>query len=434
VAGAIEVVYASATDVGIRRSHNQDAHAVLLAADRLQYEQRGHIFLVADGMGAHAVGELASKLAADNIPHLYSKYASEGPGLALRKAFEETNDAIHTRGQRNREFSGMGTTGTALLLRGEEAWVAHVGDSRVYRLRGDRLEQLTFDHSLVWERARREGCSPDQLREQIPSNIIIRSLGPEPQVQVDIDGPFPLQDRDLFILCSDGLCGPVAEPEIAAIARVLPPQEACQLLIDLANLHGGPDNITVIIVRVRKEESPERAAPRRRPFWPEWLPWPLAFLGLGVILALWAAALTRYQMEGGGVIFLLAALALLAGLTGLWLQYRQEMRQHQERGTRRRPRPYRYCHCPLDRTVVEKLAQAVADLDKRRREQAPPSNGDPCRQHCQQAQRHLQAGNLSEALCEYGRALHLLVEALYPAHSRQGRFRPLWDMWNIQDV
>src|SRR5437588_8940771 len=155
------------------------------ATDPEQYQQRGHVFLVADGMGAHAVGELASKLAVDNIPHLFSKYAKDGTIPSLRRAFVEGNTIINTRGKQNREFEGLGTTGTALVLRPEGAWVGHVGDSRVYRVRDGKIEQLSFDHSLVWELARRQKVNPDEL-QGIPSNAIVRSLGPEPRGQVDV--------------------------------------------------------------------------------------------------------------------------------------------------------------------------------------------------------------------------------------------------------
>ncbi len=144
----LTIEYASLTDVGVRRSHNQDSHAALPASDAAQSAQRGHLFVVADGMGAHAVGELASKIAVDSIPHIYFKHAQDGPAAALRTAIVDTNTAIHTRGQQNREFEGMGTTGTVLLLRPEGAWVGHVGDSRAYRVRGGKIEQLSFDHSL----------------------------------------------------------------------------------------------------------------------------------------------------------------------------------------------------------------------------------------------------------------------------------------------
>lgn len=263
MSGHTNIDFASLTDVGIRRSHNQDAHIALPATDTEQWRQRGHVFLVADGMGAHAVGELASKLAVDSIPHIYSKHVQEGPLSALRKAFIETNVTIHTRGQQNREFEGMGTTGTALILRPEGAWIGHVGDSRAYRVRNGQIEQLSFDHSLVWELARRQRVAPEEL-QGIPPNVIVRSLGPEPLVQVDIEGPHPVQPGDIFVLCSDGLSGPLTDREIGAVVSALPPAEACRLLIDLANLHGGPDNITAIVVRTAADDDVGPGLPRRR--------------------------------------------------------------------------------------------------------------------------------------------------------------------------
>src|SRR5262249_29115161 len=143
----------------------------------------------------------------------------------------------------------MGTTTTALLLRPEGVWIAHVGDSRAYRIRDHEIEQLTFDHSLVWEYARRQRVDPDKV-EGIPSNVIVRSLGPEPLVQVDIEGPHPVRAGDVYVLCSDGLSGQVTDHELGAVASVLPPAEACRFLVDLANLRGGPDNITVVILRI----------------------------------------------------------------------------------------------------------------------------------------------------------------------------------------
>src|SRR5262249_43835214 len=139
VIGYSQIEHASLTDVGVRRSHNEDAHASLPAGDAEQWRQRGHVFVVADGMGAHAVGELASKLAIDNILLAYSKHAHQGAVAALRRAFLEANSTIHARGQQNPEFAGMGTTTTALLLRPDGAWVGHVGDSRAYRVRGEQI-------------------------------------------------------------------------------------------------------------------------------------------------------------------------------------------------------------------------------------------------------------------------------------------------------
>ena len=181
----------------------------------------------------------------------YKKYAVEGPVQAIEKAFQEANSSIHNRGQQNREFKGMGTTGSLLLLRPEGGWIGHVGDSRVYRIRDGQIEQLSFDHSLLWELARRQKVRPDQITG-VPTNVIVRSLGPEGNVQIDIEGPHPIRKGDTFLLCSDGLSGPLGPKELGAVASTFPPEEACQLLIDLANLAGGPDNITVLVARSRE--------------------------------------------------------------------------------------------------------------------------------------------------------------------------------------
>src|SRR5262245_1630446 len=299
----------SLTDVGIRRSHNQDNHAVMLANEPEQWQRNGHVFVVADGMGAHAVGELASELAANIIPHAYQKYAAEGARPALEKAFFEANTTIHTRGQQNREFQGMGTTSSALLLRPDGAWIGHVGDSRVYRVRHATIEQLSFDHSLAWELARRQGVNPARL-EGIPTNVIVRSLGPEPVVDVDVEGPHPIHQGDVFVLCSDGLSNPLADEEIGAVVGVLAPAEACRFLVDLANWRGGPDNITVLVVRVGEKMEPEHelrpagsVAVRRKSWFLR--SWPFLALVLGVLLAAEAVTLNILQVQTGTTAFVL---------------------------------------------------------------------------------------------------------------------------------
>ncbi len=135
----------------------------------------------------------------------------------------------------------MGTTASALLLLPQGALTGHVGDSRVYRLRGKCLEQLTFDHSLVWEMSAAGQLPKNALPGFVPKNIITRSLGPHADVKVDLEGPYPLEAGDTFLLCSDGLSGQVSDEEIGALLHCLPPAEAAQVLVDLANLRGGPD-------------------------------------------------------------------------------------------------------------------------------------------------------------------------------------------------
>jgi PPM family protein phosphatase len=134
--------------------------------------------------------------------------------------------------------------------------VAHVGDSRVYRLRDGRLAQLTFDHSLVWEMAAAGHMSQEDVPSYIPKNVITRSLGPHENVNVDLEGLFDVAAGDVFLLCSDGLSGQISDAEIGALLHALTPEEAVQTLVDLANLRGGPDNISVVVARVIGGEAP----------------------------------------------------------------------------------------------------------------------------------------------------------------------------------
>jgi serine/threonine protein phosphatase PrpC len=238
------------SDLGLRRANNQDSYTVSLAGNQRDYIQRGHLFMVADGMGAHAAGELASKIATDVVPLTYHKLRDKSPPEALLAAVLDANAQIYARGQASPEFKGMGTTSTVLVLLPQGALLAHVGDSRAYRVREQKIDQVTFDHSLVWELQATGQKYDGPISNFIGKNIITRSLGPNPNVLVDLEGPHPCQDGDIFMLCSDGLSGQVQDAEIGAVLVCLPPAEAAQALVDLANLRGGPDNITVICVRM----------------------------------------------------------------------------------------------------------------------------------------------------------------------------------------
>jgi len=249
------LVHAAISDIGMRRSNNQDSFTVALASDEEFWRTRGHLFIVADGMGAHAAGELASKITVDTIPLLYHKYRDTPPPEALKRALEETNTEVHRKGEANLDFHNMGTTCSAMTLVPQGALIAHIGDSRIYRLRQGLLEQLTFDHSLVWE-MQAAGQIPEgsDLAASLPKNVITRSLGPNASIKVDLEGPFPLQIGDIFLMCSDGLSGQLTDEEIGVLLGVLPPHESAQALVDVANLEGGPDNITVIISKVQGPE------------------------------------------------------------------------------------------------------------------------------------------------------------------------------------
>ena len=253
------IIDAVASDTGMRRSNNQDSHSSVRASNVETWRLRGHLFMVADGMGAHAVGELASKMACDNIPFNYNKTKVGNAAEAIIKSYREVGGLIHGRASANRDFQGMGTTCTTLLLIPEGALIAHVGDSRAYRVRERRIDQLSFDHSLVWELVRRNHLPADQADIAVPKNVITRSLGPDPNVEVDIEGPLTVLPGDVYVLCSDGLSGPVTDPEIGAFAENFHPQDACRYLVNLANLRGGLDNITVLVLRVGPWVEPDTA-------------------------------------------------------------------------------------------------------------------------------------------------------------------------------
>ncbi|HEV3446952.1 MAG TPA: protein phosphatase 2C domain-containing protein [Gemmataceae bacterium] len=417
------IEHASLTDVGIRRGHNQDAHATLLASDDEQWQVRGHIFLVADGMGAHAVGELASELAVSIIPHTYHKYAPQNGVPALRKAFVEANASIHAKGQQNPEFGGMGTTTTALLLRPEGAWVGHVGDSRAYRIRHGVIEQMSFDHSLVWEMARRQHVDPDGL-EGIPSNVIVRSLGPEPLVQVDLEGPHPIEPGDVYLLCSDGLSGQVTDQEIGAVASLLPPAEACHFLIDLANLRGGPDNITALIVRVNEQAVKKAKSATAHAL----LPWPVIALIVGLVFVTIAGYLTAYQYRMAGIaFFLVAAIAIILGVIGLSVSFGKEKRRQAQEPVTTRPRMYRQASCTVEQPLLDKLIKATTALEQHVKERQWNADWMEYQTHAALGNRYQTEQKLADSFSEYCRAMHVLAEAMQQQRPKGEEFRPLWD-------
>lgn len=248
------IEYSELSDIGRRRSNNQDSKEVLPPSNSQQYRQRGWLFLVADGMGAHAAGEMASAMAAQRVPLVYEKHASRSPPYSLRFAIEEVNREINTKGENNPDFRGMGTTCTTLAIVPRGAIVGHVGDSRCYRIRGTKVEQISRDHSLVWELESAGGMTREQANQSAPKNIITRSMGPHPKVDVDLEGPLPVELSDTFVLCSDGLSGQVSDEEIGLLASLLTPKMATRALVGLTLVRGSPDNVTVIVARAGVEQ------------------------------------------------------------------------------------------------------------------------------------------------------------------------------------
>ncbi|QDU79860.1 Putative protein phosphatase 2C-type [Polystyrenella longa] len=248
------IQYGSLTDLGFRRQNNEDSLTVRLLKDKELWQSHGHIFIVCDGMGGHAVGELASKIAVDTVPHNFYKSHPKGVPLEnLQQAIVAANSAIYERSAANHEFQRMGTTCSTLVLGPHGAIAGHVGDSRVYRVRGERIDQLTCDHSLEWELKQQAKGDIDPSLYSRSRHVITRSLGPEPAVEVDIEGPYPVLPGDSYIVCSDGLTGHLSDDEIGMICSSLDAGEACKLMVNLANLRGGVDNITVIVAEVSTE-------------------------------------------------------------------------------------------------------------------------------------------------------------------------------------
>jgi len=360
--------YAQLSGLGMRRMNNQDALAVVVTEDRETWANRGHLLMVADGMGAHAAGELASKLAVDNVTHAYFKLRDLYPPAALRQAIREANALIHMRGQSSIGFQGMGTTCTCLVLLPQGALVAHVGDSRVYRLRGHRLSQLTFDHSLVWEMAAAGHMAEEDVPAYIPKNVITRSLGPHETVNIDLEGPYDVQPGDVFLVCSDGMSGQVPDAELGALLHCLSPKDVVQTLVDLANLRGGPDNISVVVARVvgddaappasqPKElvETPSGRASRARR--ESLLHWAVAAALLALAFCLvnqfWTAAVVSAAALATTVTLIFTRRAAAAPAA---------MPLHSLGGPYGNG-PYRETDCQPNQKVVQALADEVARLD-----------------------------------------------------------------------
>jgi serine/threonine protein phosphatase PrpC len=238
---------AERTDTGRQRNANEDSLFT-----------RAPLFVVADGMGGAQAGEVASKTAAESFDR---ELPAGPPEQILRETIELANRTIHERAGSDPDLAGMGTTITAAIvdLGAEEVAIGHVGDSRAYRLRGNKFERLTRDHSLV-EEMRRKGQLTDAQAEDHPQrSIITRALGPEPEVEVDLQ-TVPAQAGDTFLICSDGLTTMLGDEQIGRLlARATSMSSAVRALVDEANRAGGRDNITVVAFRLGDPTAPEGA-------------------------------------------------------------------------------------------------------------------------------------------------------------------------------
>jgi len=247
----LQIRFGTQSNQGMVRSSNEDS----FAADPVK-----RLFLVADGMGGHAAGEVASQIAAATMTEVVGPVNDSGEEFeeVLRAAAEAANSRIYETQREKPELAGMGSTLTALTFRDNLYYIAQVGDSRAYLLREGQLEQLTRDHSLVWHLFESGILRKEELSSHPQKNLITRSIGPHAQIEVDIERG-DARPGDVYLLCSDGLTDVLSDDDICEILSGVKksPQEICDLLVDRANQNGGPDNVTAVVVRLEHDGTAE---------------------------------------------------------------------------------------------------------------------------------------------------------------------------------
>lgn len=413
--------YASRSDTGMKRKNNEDACSIVLCPEEQMWLTRGHLFAVADGMGGHEVGELASKTAIDTLPHVFFKSSQPTAAAALREALIEANAAIHDIGSKNRDFHRMGTTCSSLLINAEGFIVAHVGDSRIYRIREERIDQLTFDHTVAWEQRLRS--KHNQTLSQVDAekfgHVLTRCLGPEPQVAVDTEGPFEYLPGDVFILCSDGVVKYLTDIELGTIAKYLPPSEAVRLMVNLANLRGGADNSTAIVVRISKQEGSSVSLPSTQEYTvrqppPVWAQPLLLFLAL--LCGVGAGVLSYFQWA-----ILAASIGLLGAgfLVVAFLASRERRRilagedlPIEEQSSTIFFRPYRTAALRLNESNIEKFREAAYRLQATARENEWKTDWNQFETHSRAAQEATQQRKFRLALQEWSRGIEVLFAGM----------------------
>lgn len=245
------VEVASLTDVGRQRSNNEDSCLYWEPESDEDFRRLGRLAVVADGMGGYEGGQEASRLAVETVQRIYSNAVGKDPQAALLEAFAVAHAGIQNYAAEHMELQGMGTTCTALSLVGRQLSFAHVGDSRLYLVRGGMLSRLTRDHSYVG-RLVESGIVREEDAESHPQrHILTAALGSGRELTPDVpQHPLALGIGDTLVLCTDGLWGVVAEPDLTSTVQANAPAESCVALVKMALDRGGPDNITVLVMHV----------------------------------------------------------------------------------------------------------------------------------------------------------------------------------------
>lgn len=254
-----DVLTAALSHQGMVRKDNQDSHGYVEPASAETLAERGRLFIVADGLGGHRGGQVASKMAVDVISRVYYSGQGEPVYPALMKAMEAANSEIFQTSAANADLQGMATTCTILVERAPHLYMAHVGDSRAYLIRDGALRQISRDHTLVEEMVSSGILSHEEAKSHPDSHILTRSLGIVQSVEVDIlDPPMLLKPGDSLLMCSDGLTAYLGDDEIRQSVLSHTPEEACRHLVETGNSRGGRDNITVQIIHIARKGSHDR--------------------------------------------------------------------------------------------------------------------------------------------------------------------------------
>jgi PPM family protein phosphatase len=245
------VELASLTDVGCARENNEDSYSYWEPEDDASFAALGRLAIVADGMGGHEGGQIASRVAVEVVTEVYAASAEPNPQKRLLSALDKAHRRIQQQARENSALGAMGTTCTAFALVEARLYFVHVGDSRLYLLREGKLRVLTRDHSLIARLLERGLVRLEDVDEHPQKHVLTSALGVADGIEIDFPPePVPIQTGDTLLICTDGLWGQMNSSEIEQMLASQSPANACRALVQLAKDRGGPDNVTLQIARV----------------------------------------------------------------------------------------------------------------------------------------------------------------------------------------
>lgn len=240
--------FAAGTDRGLVRDGNEDSYKIIPGSS-----QNPYVYIIADGMGGHNCGEVASRMAVDYISNCVERdgsrlFSSQDSTEEIRRLVESTNTTVFETSLQKPEASGMGTTLIMAVISGEKVTVAHVGDSRLYLVRDEVIRQITEDHTYIWELIKNGSLTKEEAEFHPRRHVITRAIGASPDLEVDMLD-LEIEKEDIILLCTDGLTNMICDDEIYRILKANEPEAACEGLIEAAKNSGGEDNITVIVIK-----------------------------------------------------------------------------------------------------------------------------------------------------------------------------------------